>query len=65
MTWHSRAAGLSSENAREGAAGLLTWGAGDVAGRREAGTTTGGRGSGGGGEESSDVSRLRRVSRFG
>ena len=47
MTWHSHAAGLSSENVREGAAGLLTWGAGDVAGRREAGTMTGGRGGGG------------------
>ena len=42
MTWHSRAAGLLSVNAREGAASLLTWGAGDVAGRREAGTTMGG-----------------------
>ena len=65
VTWHSRAAGLLSENAREGAAGLLTWGAGDVVGRREAGTTTGGTGGGGGGEESSDVSQLRHVSRFG
>ena len=42
MTWHSCAAELSSVNAREGAAGLLTWGAGDVAGKREAGMTTGG-----------------------
>ena len=65
VTWHSCAAGLSSENAREGAASLLTWGAGDVVGRREAGTTTGGRGGGGGGEESSDVSRLGCISRFG
>jgi hypothetical protein len=65
VTWHSHAAALSSVNAREGAAGLLTWGAGDVASRREAGTTTGGRGGGGGGEERSDVSRLQRVSRFG
>ena len=50
---------------REGAAGLLTWGAGDVAGRREAGMTMRGRGGGGGGEESSDMSLLRRISRFG
>jgi len=39
--------------------------AGDVASGSEVGTTTGERNSGGGGEESSDVSRLGRVSRFG
>jgi len=44
VTWHSCAAGLSSVNVREGAAGLLTWGAGDMAGRREAGTMMGGGG---------------------
>jgi len=45
--------------------GVLTGGAGDVASGSEVGTTMGGRDGGGGGEESSDVSRLGRVSRFG
>ena len=45
VTWHSHAAGLLSVNAREGATSLLTWGASDVAGRREVGTTTGGGGA--------------------
>ena len=40
--WHSHAAELSSVNVREGAASLLTWGAGNVAGKREMGTMTGG-----------------------
>ena len=44
---------------------VLTGGAGDVASGSEVGMTTGGRDGGGGGEESSDVSRLGRVSRFG
>jgi hypothetical protein len=55
VMWHLHAAVLSSVNVREGATGLLTWGAGDVASRREAGMTTGGRGGGGGGEERSDT----------
>ena len=44
---------------------VLTGGAGDVASGREVGMMTGGRDGGGGGEESSDVSRLGRISRFG
>ena len=44
---------------------VLTGGAGDVASRSEVGMTTGGRDGGGGGEESSDMSRLGCISRFG
>ena len=46
---------------------VLTGGAGDVASGSEVGTMTGGRdgGGGSGGEESSDISRLGSISRFG
>ena len=44
---------------------VLTGDAGDMASRSEVGTTMGGRDGGGDGEESSDMSQLGRVSRFG
>jgi len=55
---------VSGRRGNGDSSGVLTRGAGDVASGSEVGTTTGGR-DGGGGEESSDVSRLGRVSRFG
>jgi len=67
VTWQLRAVGLLSADGggMETVVGVLTGGAGDVASRSKVGTTMGGRDGGGGGEESSDVSRLGRISRFG
>ena len=57
--------GCGQRTKRGEASSLLTWGASDVASRREVGTMMGGRGGGGGREESSDMSQLGCVSRFG
>jgi hypothetical protein len=63
--WHSRASGLSSVSEREEVAAYLTWGPGDVASGREVERWEEEWWRWWWLKESSDVSRLGRVSRFG